>query len=78
MPDKTELVSLAERMVDLYRDVAGQTPTPEDIDTVGLALGRAPAALEDQQATRETLEHAALDLEAARATMARIRQALDR
>jgi hypothetical protein len=77
MPERSELVAEAQQLVELYREIANQTPTPQDLHSVGFALGRALEALE-RQGARESLERAAAEIAAARETLARVRRALDR
>ena len=77
MPERSELVSEAAELVDLYRDLAGRTPTPEGVESVGFAIGRALKDL-DPRWTRESLDRAARELAEARETLSRIRGTLGR
>jgi hypothetical protein len=77
MAGRADLIVEARELLDRYREVAAQTPTPEDLEEVGLALWNAVSALETQDAL-ETLEHAAAQIAAARETLDRVRRALER
>jgi hypothetical protein len=77
MPERSDLVSEAAELVDLYRSLAGQTPTPEGVESVGFAIGRALKDL-DPRWTNESLDRAARELAKARETLSRIRRDLAR
>ena len=76
MPERSELVAQAAELVDLYREIAGQTPAPEEVASVGFAIGRALKDL-DPRWTRESLDRAATALAEARETLTRIRRTRD-
>ena len=76
MPERSDLVSEALELVDLYRDLATRTPTPEGFESAGFAIGRALKDI-DPRWTSESLDRAARELAAARATLTRIRRTLD-
>ena len=77
MAERSQLVAEAAELVDLYREIAGQSPAPEDVASLGFAIGRALKDL-DPQWTRESLERAAGALAEARETLTRIRRASER
>jgi hypothetical protein len=72
MPERSALVSEAADLVDLYRQIASQVPAPEEVASVGFAIGRALKDL-DPRWTPESLDRAARELAAARETLTRIR-----
>ena len=76
MPARSDLVSEAEELVLLYRDLAGLRPTPHDVESAGFAIGRALKDIEHRW-TWNSLERAARELAAARDTLTRIRRTLD-
>ena len=77
MPQRTELIAEAQELMDEFREIAGQTPAPEDLNGVGIALGRVMESLETQSA-HEAVEQAAAEIASARETLARVRRALER
>lgn len=77
VPQRSELVAEAQQLVDVYRQIAGDSATPQDLQAAGFALGRALEALESPQA-RGGMERAAAEIAAARETLGRFRGALDR
>jgi hypothetical protein len=75
MPERSTLVTEAAELVELYRDLAGRTPTPEDVESAGFAIGRALKDIEPRW-TWVSLERAARELAAARETLTRIQRTL--
>jgi hypothetical protein len=75
---RSDLVAEAQELVTLYRQIASKTPEPQDLLTLGIGLGRALEALERPASARGALDTARIELESARVTLARIRQALER
>ena len=75
MPERADLVAEAQQLISQYRKIASRTPIPDDLHSVGLALGRALEALESQGA-RGALWRAEEKIAAARETLARVRRSL--
>jgi hypothetical protein len=74
---RSDLVAEARELVALYRGIASETATPQDLQEVGFVLGRALEAL-DRPRWHGSEEQAAAELDAARVTIERLRRALDR
>jgi hypothetical protein len=73
MKERAQFAAEAQELVVEYRHLAGLRPTPEDLEVVGFALGRALAALE-RPGDRE-LPRVAAEIAAARKALARVRGA---
>lgn len=72
----SELVAKAQRLVVVYRRIASNSATPQDLQAAGCALGRALEALENQGA-RQGMDRAETEIASAHETLERIRTALN-
>jgi hypothetical protein len=73
--NRPDLMSEASALIDLYREVSSKG-LARDVEPAGHAIERALKNL-DHGWTQETLDRAALELDDARQTLARIRRSID-
>jgi hypothetical protein len=71
MSDRAVLAAEARELVDEYRHISSQRPSPPDLGVVGLALGRALAALESSG--ERDMPQVAAEIAAARRALERVR-----